>query len=157
MQDYLRGSADSPCAALARDHEKVWIVSVTSHEHEALVRDGDDRLALVFDDIEPHTDRSTGIELGRDPQYTYFDQAMAEKTCAFIRRAHEDHPTRRDLLLVNCHAGVSRSGAIADFTRAVVEIDHEDFRRLNPQILPNSLVRRLLFRAWDGLGLEPAD
>src|SRR5690349_5072366 len=134
MQEYLRGGNEAhPCAVLARAHAKVWIVSVTSPEHAPLVKDGDDRIALVFDDIEPHVDRVTGVELGRDPGFVYFDQTMAERICEFVRKAHEAEPARRDLLLVNCHAGISRSGAIADFTRTVAEIDYEDFRRLNPQ------------------------
>jgi predicted protein tyrosine phosphatase len=168
MQDFLRGNPLNPCAVAAARHGKVWIISVTSAappwdglegapagELPPLVEDAVDRIALVFDDIEPHVDRATGVELGRDEGFVYFDEVMAEKVCAFIRRAHEEDAARADLLLVNCHAGVSRSGAIADFARAVVEVDYEEFRRSNPQIVPNVLVRRLLFRAWDPLGLEP--
>ena len=158
MAEYLRGANElDPCRALARAHEKVWIVSVTGPRMAPLVIDGADRIALAFDDIEPQTDRITGVELGRDPSYVYFDEEMAAKICAFVRRAHEESPARRDLLLVNCLAGVSRSGAIADFVRIVLEIEHDGFRRMNPQIIPNGLVRRLLFKAWDPLGLEPRD
>ncbi len=167
MAEYLRGDSPArPCAALAASHGRVWIISVTSSPRcpinafegwndggpAALVEDGDDRIALAFDDIEPRADLSTGADLGRDARYVYFDHVMAQKVCRFVRRAHGDAPARRDLLLVNCHAGVSRSGAISDFARTVAGVDYTVFKRLNPQIVPNVHVRRALFEAWAALG-----
>lgn len=167
MAEYLAGSSPArPCAALAASHDRVWIISVTSSPRcptnvfegwddngpAALVEDGDDRIALAFDDVEPQTERSTGVELGRNARYVYFDDAMAQRVCRFIHRAHGHAPSRRDLLLVNCHAGVSRSGAIGDFARTVTGVDYSDFKRLNPQIVPNPHVRRMLFEAWTALG-----
>lgn len=166
MADYLAGgNATNPCAALAARHDRVWIVSVTNSPTSPpncfegwpdgpppLVVDGEDRLALVFDDVEPACDASSGVELGRDARYVYFDDAMAQKVCAFVRRAHAHDPASRDLLLINCHAGVSRSGAIADFARTVTGMDYTEFKRLNPQVIPNVFVLRALFDAWTQLG-----
>ncbi len=73
---------------------------------------------------------------------------MTRRVCDFVLRAHRDAPERRDLLLVNCHAGVSRSGAIADFARSVTGVDYDSFRRLNPQVVPNAFVRSTLMAAW---------
>src|SRR5690349_5202722 len=96
MAEYLAGAPEThPCTALARAHEKVWIVSVTSPGHPPLVEDGPERIALVFDDVEPHVDRATGVELGRDPAYTYFDHGMAVRICELVRRAQEAAPERR--------------------------------------------------------------
>lgn len=160
MAGYLRGESPlNPCAVAASSHARVWIISVTnapqcplnvfegwSDGPVPLVTDAEDRLALAFDDIEPRKS-ATGGEL-RPEGFTFFDDAMARRVCDFVARAHGDHPTRRDLLLVNCHAGVSRSGAIADFARTVAGVDYDAFKRANPQIVPNAFVRRALFEAW---------
>jgi hypothetical protein len=158
MADYLAGNPLNPCALAGAAHDRVWIIGVTNSDASplnafegwagggpvALVADGERRLALSFDDIEARDDRP------RDPRFVYFDEAMAARVCDFIRRAHGDDATRRDLLLVHCHAGVSRSGAIADFARAVTAVDYDTFRRANPQVVPNVTVRRLLLTAWEG-------
>ena len=75
-------------------------------------------------------------------------EAMAARVVDFITRAHGADSTRRDALLVNCHAGISRSGAIADFARVVAGVPYDDFRRENPQVVPNTWVRRLLLARW---------
>jgi predicted protein tyrosine phosphatase len=167
MAEFLAGANPlGACATLAARHDRVWVVSVTNSARcplncfegwddgpVPLVQDGEDRVALAFDDIEPKVDAASGIELGRDGRYVYFDEAMARRVCAFVDRAHRDDAASDDLLLVNCHAGVSRSGAIADFARTVVGMDYGEFRRLNPQVVPNVFVRRLLFEAWMEMGL----
>lgn len=168
MADYLRGDNPlNPCAVAAEAHARVWIISVISSPQcpinvfEAwgdgpvpLVERAVDRLPLVFDDIEPRADPS-GDDV-RDPRFVYFDEELALRVCEFVRLAHGDDPARRDLLLINCHAGVSRSGAIADFARAVTGVDYDAFTRANAQIVPNVFVRRALFAAWDKLGAAPS-
>ncbi len=157
LASYLRG--DDPthrCARIAAAHGRVWIVSIVnapdcpSNAFEGwddgapapLVADRDDRLALVFDDVEPDPGEAPS------PRVRPFSPAMAERAVAFLERAHRDDPARRDALFVQCHAGVSRSGAVADFARTLAGIPYDDFRRENPQIVPNAWVRRLLFEAW---------
>lgn len=154
---FLRGDDSTQLAArLAATHDRVWIISVTNSQRCALnafegwtdgpvslVEDGEDRLALSFDDVEPQV----GSRIDHE-RYVYFDEEMARRVCEFVLRAHRDAPERRDLLLINCHAGVSRSGAIADFARSVTRVDYDAFRRLNPQVVPNAFVRRLLMDAW---------
>jgi intein/homing endonuclease/predicted protein tyrosine phosphatase len=55
----------------------------------------------------------------------------------------------------NCDAGISRSGAVAEFAAEVFGIPFDVFFRQNPQIMPNSFVRRLL-RESAGLTGESA-
>ncbi len=145
------------CAAAASSHDRVWIISITGSPecpHNAfegwgeggpapLVTDGDDRIALVFDDVEPRPDSATR------EGFVCFDPAMAARVVEFVLRAHGDSDARRDALLINCHAGVSRSGAVADFARVVADVSYDSFRRENPQAVPNAWVRRLLLDAWN--------
>lgn len=163
MADYLRGENPlNPCSVAARSHARVWIISVINSPEcplnvfepwddgpVPLVEPSEDRLPLVFDDIEPRADAEG--HAARDARFVYFDEALATRVCEFVRRAHGDDDASRDLLLVNCHAGVSRSGAIADFARAVTGVDYDTFARANAQIVPNAFVRRALFDAWEKL------
>ena len=108
--------------------------------------DGENILKLRFDDA---------VE---DPGHTLvlFDAAMAGEIVRFVRRIDTDC-----LLFVNCGAGVSRSGAVGEvlndyFNRYLGfnAPDDEYFRRLNPQILPNPRVRRVLRDALFGKSYE---
>lgn len=144
------------CAAAAASHDHVWIISITGSPRcphnvfegwgdegpAPLITDGDDRIALVFDDIEPRPEEATR------EGYVCFDPAMAGRVVDFVLRAHGDSEARSDALLINCHAGVSRSGAVADFARVVAGVSYDRFRRENPQAVPNAWVRRLLLEAW---------
>ena len=78
-----------------------------------------------------------------------FDAELAAEIVRFIRKID---PGR--LLFVNCGAGISRSGAVGevlnDYFNKFLErnaLDDEYFRRLNPQIQGNPLVRRILREA----------
>ena len=108
----------------------------------AIPCDGDNILKLRFDDA---------VE---DPDHTLvlFDAGIAGKIVRFVRKID---PSR--LLFVNCGAGISRSGAVGevlnDYFNRYLEsnaLDNEYFRRLNPQIQGNPLVRRILREALFG-------
>ena len=96
-----------------------------------------------------------------DPDHTLvlFDAAMAGKIVRFVRRIDTSR-----LLFVNCGAGVSRSGAVGevlnDYFNRYLEfnaLDDEYFRRLNPQIQGNPLVRRILREALFGKSYEAGE
>jgi predicted protein tyrosine phosphatase len=150
MKNYLSGDPTNRIAALAERHDRVWIISITSpycststNQCPPLVQDGEDRIALQFDDVDldpPDPDLC-------DPDAVFFNREMAQKVVDFLRVANQGDTS--DLLVVNCHMGVSRSGAVANFARSVFNIDFSDWRRLNPQVIPNVLVSSLLFNAWE--------
>ena len=75
-----------------------------------------------------------------------FTPEMAEKTVKFII-ANKD----KKVFLVHCAAGISRSGAIATFINDNFGGDTEEFKKWNPQIMPNNLVLRLLYEAYEKL------
>ena len=112
----------------------------------AIPADGDNILKLRFDDAVD------------DPDHTLilFDAELADEIIRFIRRIDTSR-----MLFINCGAGVSRSGAVGevlnDYFNRYLEfnaLDDEYFRRLNPQILPNPLVRRILRDALFGRSYE---
>lgn len=55
----------------------------------------------------------------------------------------------KELVIVHCTAGVSRSGAVATFINDLVRGDWESFKRNNSSIQPNTHVYALLKKAWD--------
>jgi len=163
MQDYLEGDPTNAITALAQNFDKVWIVSITNaptcpieafkgKETEVpppLVQDAEDRIALQFDDIEDKYDAYSGITMPRIEPFVYFSEDMARKVVQFVKRAHESNPESNDLLVVNCHMGIARSGAVSDFVRTVCDLDYDTWRRMNPQANPNLLVKSLLRWAWE--------
>jgi predicted protein tyrosine phosphatase len=54
-------------------------------------------------------------------------------------------------LIVHCGAGVSRSGAVAEFAAEYFrqKIDPREFTRNNSQIMPNQFVKKILVKQWN--------
>lgn len=71
-----------------------------------------------------------------------FNDHMAEDIVDFIKRIHAEEED--SVLIVHCHAGISRSGAVGTFACDFCRLDYQKFCRLNPYIMPNSYVLRLL-------------
>lgn len=110
----------------------------------AIPVDGPNILKLQFDDAVEDPDRTLVL----------FDEQMADEIVNFVRGIDSD-----GVLFVNCGAGISRSGAVGEvlndyFNKYLErnELDDEYFRRLNPQIQGNPLVRRILREALFGDG-----
>ena len=96
-------------------------------------------LTLTFDDIcnEPETPEDLGNAV-------LFNENMAQQIMRFV----DDGKLP---LLVHCTAGISRSGAVGEilnwyFNRYLKNntTDDEDFVENNRQILPNTIVRRIM-------------
>ena len=98
-------------------------------------------LTLTFDDVcnEPETPEDLGNSI-------IFNEDMAEKIMRFV----DDGKVP---LLVHCTAGISRRGAVGEvlnwyFNRYLETntADDEDFVENNRQILPNTIVRRIMMK-----------
>lgn len=91
-------------------------------------------LSLCFDDVI----ESVG-------GYRLFSPHHAELVLDFADSAKDV-----ETLVVQCDAGISRSAAVALFVAAHYNHDLAEFRRLNPFIVPNRLVIRMLNEAgWE--------
>lgn len=102
----------------------------------------DNVLSLQFDDVESDDDP----ELLSKYQYVVFNEEMAKEIHAFIDKIDRSKP-----LIINCFAGVSRSGAVGMvlneyFNRYLEnnEWDYDTFFIQNRQIIPNATVSRIL-------------
>lgn len=61
-----------------------------------------------------------------------FNKRHAEQIIKFL-----DSLDIEKILLINCAAGVSRSGAVGLFASRYLKIDEKNFRKTNPNICPN--------------------
>ena len=106
-------------------------------------------LRLAFADIE--TEKPVIIEYKskvKDSGKTLlivnpFTDAQAEEVFDFIDKIKKGK--RPVTLIVHCHAGVSRSAAVGEFAVKYLGGDYEAFRKMHPNILPNTLVTKKLW------------
>jgi predicted protein tyrosine phosphatase len=159
IRKWHEGLDDYDLLVLENTHDNVWIVSVTDCDIDPIFQNGERILTLQFEDVDPewfarfNTDEvvddfggmsgMTGQEiLGHLTFENPFTPEQAMETVDFILRAHASDGN--DCLIVNCMAGVSRSGAIATMTQQICQINYDSFKRMNPQIIPNAHVMRLM-------------
>lgn len=75
-------------------------------------------------------------------KYILFDEKMANRVVKFVDRLIA---SKEEIVLVaHCDAGISRSGAVAQFAAERASLDMEDFWMENRQLSPNPFVKRLL-------------
>ena len=109
-------------------------------------------LSLEFWDITDDKDCLESMD-HHGYKYILFDKEMAKQTVDFLERRKleaGDH-----VLVLHCDAGISRSGAVAEFAAEFFGITTETFEKENPYLRPNPFVRRLL-RESAGLAGESA-
>ena len=51
--------------------------------------------------------------------------------------------------VVHCTAGVSRSGAVGEFVNDLFGIPYAEFRKQNPNIIPNTYIKKKLNEKWN--------
>lgn len=85
-----------------------------------------------------------GPTLAEHPHAVVFDVEHAKKIIGFIDKIQKDN---RDVtLVIHCHAGISRSGAVGTFACDYCGLDYNKFLKNNPGILPNHHILGLLRR-----------
>jgi len=72
-----------------------------------------------------------------------FNKDQALVLYKFIKKHLE-----KEQCIVHCMAGISRSGAVGTFINDITRGDYREFKRMNPQIVPNQHVKSLLNRAY---------
>ena len=98
-------------------------------------------LSLEFWDVTDDQDNLDSMSHG-GYKYILFDEHMARQVVEFLERRKMEQGDHT--LVLHCDAGISRSGAVAEFSAEFFGIPSEDFQKANPHLRPNSFVRRLL-------------
>ena len=96
--------------------------------------DSDNYKTVWFYDLE--------YELG---DYKIFNEDIAKELIEFIL-SNKD----KKACIVHCSAGVARSGAVGEFINDILGSESwSDFKKRNPRISPNILVKTLLNKNYD--------
>jgi predicted protein tyrosine phosphatase len=106
-----------------------WSQSWFDQDHPNVIR-------LWFDDVEQDTDKFSPTNREKVKAFTVED---ARSIRDFIKKNK-----KKEVFLVHCSAGISRSGAVAQFICDFFRADRTEFLRNNPHILPNGRVARML-------------
>ena len=119
------------------------VVSIIDPEEHAIFEEDTDRIiTLRFHDLDPQWP----VDPERDPRpsYVFMSAEDATRIVDHVLKFHE-HPAPWEFL-VNCMAGVSRSGAVGTFVQRVAGIPAEHFLTQNTGLHPNGYVFKLLMR-----------
>lgn len=130
-------------------HHLVICISEPGRPH--LLETGGNVLCLSFHDVDPQ--QFEDCDAAALKRYTIFSPAVADTLVRFLkeRSAATD---RAQILVVQCQAGVARSGAVGKFALELFRLNRDEFAADNPNILPNEHVLRLL-RQTAGLPEHP--
>lgn len=137
-QDAAVSVYDDPASGFWKEHNFITIRhSGERNLFSAIPVESENILRLQFDDATEDPEK----------QLVLFNTNMAQKIKIFVENINRDM-----VLFVNCAAGVSRSGAVGDvlneYYNRYIEFNARDdyyFKQYNRQILPNPLVRKLLY------------
>ena len=149
MKKYARNDPDSEVGYLQDRHDYTRIISILDIDHFEPIfdRDKEDVVTFRFEDIDADQWKKAKIET---EGHAIFSPVQADMMTDFIHTWHE--LPGQGLLLVNCIAGVSRSGAVVTFAQQVCGGAYNLFCTMNRGIVPNAFVGRLLREAWQEKG-----
>ena len=120
--------------------DKFKIISINDPEDKLIFGEVYPRhrnvLSLQFHDITPVNINNFQII---NERYVLFNEEDADRVIDFLTDCVET-----DNIIVHCFAGISRSGAIGTFAREMFNLDYERFKRMNPNILPNWYILKIL-------------
>lgn len=111
------------------DHSDVFFISILDPDcPESFHKDTDNFKTWWFYDLE--------YEVG---SYKPMSEEQGKEIVEFILKNKD-----RKRCIVHCSAGVSRSGAIGEFINDLYGEPYQDFKRTNPNIVPNLYIKKLL-------------
>jgi predicted protein tyrosine phosphatase len=119
-------------------------VSMSDHTMQPVLASSPRCLAIQFSDVNLY-DLMRMKEKERQC-IKLFSERDADRIIDFLYEQHARPGA--ETLYVNCFAGISRSGAIACFTRQIFGLDEAAFARDNPRIAPNMLILGQLRKRW---------
>lgn len=96
-------------------------------------------ISMNFWDVTPE-DKHTLLK--KDLDVIIFEDSHALKIIKFIDRVQKD--SKDSTLIVHCHAGISRSGAVGTFACDYCGLNYNEFIKENYYVQPNSHILRTL-------------
>jgi predicted protein tyrosine phosphatase len=132
--------------------ESVAIISINGWDEEGIFIDSPRILSLWFDDIGHYDKIPPNIE-EIYPKLSQFNSEYANAIIDFIKQLDL---SKIKYIIVHCHAGISRSGAVARFLDELFhdeesgDSDKEWFEKNNRHIIPNVFVLNTLRRVYYG-------
>jgi predicted protein tyrosine phosphatase len=125
----------------------VAIISIAdSDDSHVLPQDTSNIIRLTFDDIIPTVEY-------RLVDRIMFNEEHAVKIINFLNDIKNNDTI--SALIINCHAGVSRSGAVAKFARKFLDFPCKLFHKENKTIYPNKHVLKMLYLTWKNKDICP--
>lgn len=103
-------------------------ISILDPKTPKILESGGNVLNLCFEDVDE--DLKTNLA---------FDKYIARAIRYFVE-VNSD----AKFWLIHCTAGVSRSGAVGEVLSEYFKIPYHQFKRDNPQVIPNVLVKKIL-------------
>lgn len=122
--------------SLGRGH---IVISIVNPDSDSPIQCGKKFLPMKFDDCHP----SSAFKF---PQHNMKAMSFeeADKMFKFIEFWNGQHEEVN--LIVHCHAGICRSGAVGEFVKFYCDLDSNEFHKMNPNIQPNDWVLNSLFQ-----------
>jgi predicted protein tyrosine phosphatase len=129
------------------DWDNILMISIQNSDFAPLfkeeeLKDNGRLLSLHFDDTTPKATRNLSHLLADK----FMDSRQADDIFEFLEDWHKDE--KNNLLIVHCHAGVCRSGAIASFAQHFCDVNGYMFQADNPNIQPNRWVEEKMYEAF---------
>jgi predicted protein tyrosine phosphatase len=100
---------------------------------------GPNVLHIIFDDVDEVIQVAEEVDGREYIAVVPMTEEQGEQIVSFVR-AHED----KKAFVTHCAAGISRSGAVAQFIMEYFGGSYADYKGFNPHTMPNARIRRIL-------------
>jgi predicted protein tyrosine phosphatase len=121
------------------ERTEVFYISINYEEDDKpYFTDKENVKVMFFDDVDQEYNAPV-MSINENRVAKAFTRKQAKELFDFINK-HKD----KEVCIVHCTAGISRSGAVGQFINDYTASDKQWFKQQNRHIIPNNLVLRLL-------------
>ena len=147
-----RLEAELLCYGVGKTPKNKWILISICSPKDEMIRTNDvknqlkkrgcaDWISMIFDDVTKQIYNKV-IQIRPDVIVKLFSKKDAQLIIDFIEK-HKDNMEELTLI-IHCHAGVSRSGAIGWFACNLLGLDRNKFLQQNKTLYPNKYILQIL-------------
>lgn len=125
----------------------VFLISINNDTGDAhipyFVEDKKNVLVQWFSDVE----KDTPVPIIGSNETTVAKAMTAEQAKEMYQFIMDNKANNKQVCIIHCTAGVARSGAVGAFVAECFGVNYLDFKRANPNVLPNVHVLKMLREA----------